>query len=128
MLRRATIAPLGTIDAGKAGKAGIPVITAVNVGALTSASAAADSAVQNMVKRQTRETRSSVISVRVLGFGDATSSTKRPPSEGQSQPAIVHAGYNRSKPVQLIGLGGEFDPGQMARLTEAERRTLRQVK
>ena len=56
---------------------GLPVLASVNIGALTSASAAASSAVQatqDMVKRQTQQTqqqqmRPSIIEVRVLGFG-----------------------------------------------------------
>jgi len=95
------IAPLGTIDAGEAGirvsgsiniaalqvvnaaniqvqgeSTGIPVLAAVNVGALTSASAAASSATQAAgdVMRQNqaaaRQNQASVISVQILGFGD----------------------------------------------------------
>ncbi|CAB3647084.1 hypothetical protein LMG3431_02539 [Achromobacter pestifer] len=95
------IAPLGTIDAGEAGirvsgnvniaalhvvnaaniqvqgeARGIPVLAAVNVGALTSASAAASSATQaasEVVRQQqaaARQNQPSMISVQILGFGD----------------------------------------------------------
>lgn len=94
------IAPLGTIDAGEAGirvsgnvnvaalqvvnaaniqvqgdSAGIPVIAAVNVGALTSASAAASTATQaaqDVVRQQqaaARQNQRSTVSVQILGFG-----------------------------------------------------------
>lgn len=95
------IAPLGTIDAGEAGirvsgninlaalqvvnaaniqvqgeSTGIPVIAAVNVGALSSASAAASSATQaaeDVMRQQqaaARQNQPSMISVQILGFGD----------------------------------------------------------
>src|SRR3546814_2717568 len=94
------IAPLGTIDAGEAGirvsgniniaalhvvnaaniqvqgdSSGIPVMAAVNVGALTSASAAsasAASAAQDTVSRarnDARQNQPSIFSVQILGFG-----------------------------------------------------------
>lgn len=97
------IAPLGTIDAGEAGirvsgnvniaalqvvnaaniqvqgdSAGIPVIAAVNVGALTSASAAASTATQaaqDVVRQQqaaARQNQRSMVSVQILGFGSET--------------------------------------------------------
>ena len=95
------IAPLGTIDAGEAGirvsgnvnlaalqvvnaaniqvkgeSTGIPVVAAVNVGALTNASAAASSAAtaaQDTVQREraaARQALPSIFTVRVLGFGN----------------------------------------------------------
>ena len=95
------IAPLGTIDAGEAGvrvsgnvniaalhvvnaaniqvqgeSTGIPVMAAVNVGALSSASSAASSATQaagDVMRQQqaaARQNRPSLISVQILGFGD----------------------------------------------------------
>ncbi|AYN19510.1 filamentous haemagglutinin family protein [Alcaligenes aquatilis] len=95
------IAPLGTIDAGEAGirvsgninlaalqvvnaaniqvqgeSTGIPVIAAVNVSALSSASAAASSATQaaeDVMRQQqasARQNQPSMISVQILGFGD----------------------------------------------------------
>jgi len=131
------IAPLGTIDAGEAGirvsgnvnlaalqvlnadniqvqgkAVGIPVVAAVNVSALTSASAAANTAVQaaqEMVKRQTQQTRPSTISVQVLGFGSETSSVAPPKHEDRYDPDSV---------VQVVGMG-ELSTEQRARLDAA---------
>ncbi len=95
------IAPLGTIDAGEAGirvsgnvnlaalhvvnaeniqvqgeAVGIPMVAAVNIGALTNASAAATqatAAAQEVLQRErasARQAQPSVVNVRVLGFGD----------------------------------------------------------
>ncbi|MCF7750269.1 filamentous hemagglutinin family protein [Bacillus subtilis subsp. subtilis] len=128
------IAPLGTIDAGEAGirvsgnvnlaalqvlnadniqvqgkAVGIPVIAAVNVSALTSASSAANSAVQaaqDMVKRQTRQAQPSTISVQVLGFGEATSSVT---------PARDDDRYDPDSVVQVVGMG-ELSAEQRARM------------
>ena len=95
------VAPKGVINAGDAGiraagnlnlaallvlnadniqvegeSTGLPVLASVNIGALTNATAAANSAVQaaqDVVKRQARaqqqQMRPSIIDVRVLGFG-----------------------------------------------------------
>ncbi|WP_434027796.1 filamentous haemagglutinin family protein [[Pseudomonas] boreopolis] len=140
------IAPLGTIDAGEAGirvsgnvnlaalqvlnaqniqvqgeSTGLPVMASVNVSALTSATAAAGSAVQaaqDMVKQQTRQARPSVIQVQVLGFGDRTSSVDKP--RGQSQ---QHASYDPGSAFQFLG-SGQLSEEQAARLTDAERRNL----
>src|SRR5690606_2752107 len=106
------IAPLGTIDAGEAGirvsgnvniaalqvvnaaniqvqgeSVGIPVVAAVNVGALSSASAAASSASQaaEEVVRQSsaREQQPSVFSVQVVGFGDEQLTPPEEPDRAQ---------------------------------------------
>ncbi len=131
------IAPLGTIDAGEAGirvsgnvnlaalqvlnadniqvqgkATGIPMIAAVNVSALTSASAAANSAVQaaqDMVKRQTQQAQPSTISVQVLGFGEQTSSVA-PDKAGDR--------YDPDSVVQVVGMG-ELNAEQRARLSSA---------
>jgi len=128
------IAPLGTIDAGEAGirvsgnvnlaalqvlnadniqvqgkAVGIPMVAAVNVNALTSASAAANNAVQaaqDMVKRQTRQAQPSTISVQVLGFGEETSSVT--PAKGDDR-------YDPDSVVQVVGMG-ELSAEQRARL------------
>ncbi|MEQ4574722.1 MAG: hypothetical protein ABN502_07260, partial [Gammaproteobacteria bacterium] len=92
-----------------------------NVSALTSATAAAGSAVQaaqDMVKQQTRQARPSVIQVQVLGFGDRTSSVDKP--RGQSQ---QHASYDPGSAFQFLG-SGQLSEEQAARLTDAERRNL----
>ncbi|MCW5298901.1 filamentous hemagglutinin N-terminal domain-containing protein [Herbaspirillum lusitanum] len=148
------IAPLGKIDAGEAGirvsgninifalevvnatniqvkgeAAGIPTVAAVNVGALSNASAAASSAAaaaQDTVQRARNEARQalpSIFTVRVLGFGndggvgDAASPTS---SNG------VKPGYDQNSFVQIAGHGDEIKPELMSRLTEAEKRKLRQ--
>ncbi|HDS1040521.1 TPA: filamentous hemagglutinin family protein [Stenotrophomonas maltophilia] len=117
------VAPLGTIDAGEAGirvsgnvnlaalrvvnaenivtqgeSTGIPMVASVNVNALAAASSAATSAVQaaqDMVRQQTQQARPSVISVQVLGFGDATSYV----------PAERGKGYDADSVIQVVGMG-----------------------
>jgi filamentous hemagglutinin family protein len=143
------IAPLGTIDAGEAGirvsgnvnlaalqvvnaaniqvqgkSTGLPALAAVNVGALTNASAAASSAVtaaQDAVARDraaARQNLPSVFTVRVLGFGsDGSGPDSRPLPNG--------AGYENGSAFQVLGQGS-LTPAQRARLTETERRNLTQ--
>ena len=97
---------------------GIPVMASINVGALTSASVAANSAVQaaqDMVKRQTRETRPSVISVQVLGFGDQLGSAPKPSASG----------YDDNSVVRVLRMG-ELTSEQRAVLTTSKRRQLLQ--
>ncbi|MDP9902456.1 filamentous haemagglutinin family protein [Variovorax ginsengisoli] len=149
------IAPLGTVDAGEAGirvsgnvniaalhvvnaeniqaqgqSTGLPAVAAVNVGALTSASAAASSAAiaaQETVQRareEARQAQPSVFTVRVLGFGNEPmeGGEKAPPSP----PELKSDGgsYQQASPVQIVGLGGTVDPRQAARLTAEEQRLL----
>ncbi|WP_432241015.1 filamentous haemagglutinin family protein [Herbaspirillum robiniae] len=142
------IAPLGTIDAGEAGirvsgnvniaalqvvnaaniqvqgkSTGLPVVAAVNVGALTNASAAASSAAvaaQDAVARDraaARQNLPSVFTVRVLGFGNDGASVE--PVNGSGRGA-----YNNNSPVQVLGQGPISDL-QQARLTDEEKRLLR---
>ncbi|WP_254999217.1 filamentous hemagglutinin family protein [Pseudomonas sp. S12(2018)] len=141
------IAPLGTIDAGEAGirvsgnvniaalqvvnaaniqvqgdAKGMPVVAAVNTGAISSASAAASSATQaaeDAVRQQqaaARQRQPSVITVQVLGFG-----TERlvPGKEGAS----LGPQYNPQSPVQVLGAGA-LDEQARGRLTEEERGNL----
>lgn len=141
------IAPLGTIDAGEAGirvsgnvnvaalqvvnaaniqtqgqSSGIPLVTSVNTGALTSASAAASSATQAAedVSRQqqaaARQRMPSVITVQVLGFGNER---LEPSRDGASR----SPGYNPDSAVQVLGAGAL---GEQARsqLTDEERGNL----
>ncbi|MFJ3047929.1 filamentous hemagglutinin family protein [Herbaspirillum chlorophenolicum] len=143
------IAPLGTIDAGEAGirvsgnvnlaalqvvnaaniqvkgeATGIPMVAAVNVGALTNASAAASSAAtaaQDSVQRARNEARQalpSIFTVRVLGFGNEASGS-------ENRPAPAGAGYDKGSAFQVLGQG-DLTPAQRARLTETERRNLMQ--
>jgi len=148
------IAPLGKIDAGEAGirvsgnvnifalevvnatniqvkgeATGIPAVAAVNVGALSNASAAASSAAsaaQDTVQRARNEARQalpSIFTVRVLGFGNegGAGDAGSPISSNGVKP-----GYDQSSFVQIAGHGNEIKPELMSRLTEAEKRKLRQ--
>ena len=140
------IAPLGTIDAGEAGirvsgnvnifaqqvvnsaniqvkgeAKGLPAVAAVNVGALSDASAAASSAAmaaQDVMARDraaARQNLPSVFTVRVLGFGNEASS-----DAGTTAP---RAGYDSGSAVQVLGQG-PLNAVQGNRLTDAERRNL----
>ncbi|WP_175626465.1 MULTISPECIES: filamentous haemagglutinin family protein [Oxalobacteraceae] len=150
------IAPLGTIDAGEAGirvsgnvnifalqvvnaanikvageAKGIPMIAAVNVGALSNASAAASSAAaaaQDVMQRDRNEARKnlpSIFTVRVLGFGndgapDDGGAGQHAPASGVQRGAA----YDQGSAFQVLGQGN-LDPAQLARLTEAEQRRLK---
>ncbi len=144
------VAPLGTIDAGEAGvrvsgnvnfaalavvnaanvqvqgkSTGLPVIAAVNVGALTNASATAaqaSSAAQDAMARERvaqRQNTPSIFTVRMLG-GE--------PSGGAFAPSTsVHpngAAYDSASAVQLIGVGADYDAKQVARLSDTQRQSL----
>jgi hypothetical protein len=108
---------------------GLPVIAAVNIGALTSASAAsaqATAAAQDVLQRQrsvAREALPSIVTVRVLSSepGDGASAPSPAPAEQRSGVS----GYDAANPVQLVGNGQRFDPAGWAQLTEQERRALR---
>ncbi|AEC18828.1 filamentous hemagglutinin-like protein [Pusillimonas sp. T7-7] len=141
------IAPLGVIDAGEAGirvsgdvnlaalqivnadniqvqgeSVGMPAVVAVNVGALTSASAASSAAAgaaQDSVSRaraEARQNQPSIFSVRILGFGNESAS-----SGGGGSTASVPAGGGAR--------GVSYQPGGMvqvvsdASLTPAERQS-----
>ncbi|GGB95598.1 hypothetical protein GCM10007205_01040 [Oxalicibacterium flavum] len=99
---------------------GIPMVASVNIGALTDASAAAGSAAmaaQDMLQRgrdAARQNLPSVFTVRVLGFGEDSSS--REPSS--SAPA-----HERRGVVQVIGAGA-LKPSDVQALTPAERERL----
>jgi filamentous hemagglutinin family protein len=151
------IAPLGTIDAGEAGirvsgnvniaalrvvnaeniqvqgkSTGIPTVAAVNVGALTNASAAASqasTAAQEVVQRErvaARQALPSIFTVRVLGFGSEPieDGEKSPPQMRDGQPPGAGASYDNTSPVQIIGHGKKLDPKLMSLLTDAERSKL----
>jgi hypothetical protein len=150
------VAPKGTVNAGDAGvrvagnlniaalqvlnadniqvkreSKGIPVVAAVNIGALTNASAAASQAAmaaQDVVQRERaaqRQALPSVFTVRVLGFGNETL-----PGSGASQrgddKSAAKAEYDPQNPVQVVGLGRKIDPKQWANLSSDELRRLRQ--
>ncbi|MDN2701188.1 filamentous hemagglutinin family protein [Janthinobacterium sp. SUN100] len=154
------IAPLGTIDAGEAGirvsgnvnlaalqvvnaaniavkgeSTGMPAMAAVNVGALSNASAAASqatAAAQDVLQREratTRQNLPSIFTVRLLGFGNE-------PMEGEVEapPPPPRAGlqssrgvpYDPASPVQFLGVGRDFDAKQLARLSPEQLRQLQQ--
>jgi hypothetical protein len=151
------IAPLGTIDAGEAGirvsgnvnlaalhvvnadniqvqgeATGMPVVAAVNVAALTNASAAASSAAtaaQDVMQRErasARQNLPSIFTVRVLGFGNESmeGGEQAPPPKSGLQSGVLR--YDTSNLVQLVGNGQHFDQRQLSRLTAEERRLLQQ--
>ena len=140
------IAPLGTIDAGEAGirvsgnvniaaltvvnaanisvqgkSTGVPVVSAVNTGAITSASSAASSATQaaeDVARQQqaaSRQNQASVFTVQVLSFGNEQLAPSR---DGASRAPA--SGYNPDSPVQVLGAGA-LDEQAKQQLTEEER-------
>lgn len=140
------IAPLGTIDAGEAGirvsgnvniaaltvvnaanisvqgkATGVPVVSAVNTGAITSASSAASSATQaaeDVARQQqaaARQNQASVFTVQVLSFGNEQLAPSR---DGASRAPAP--GYNPDSPVQVLGAGA-LDEQAKQQLTEEER-------
>jgi hypothetical protein len=140
------IAPLGTIDAGEAGirvsgnvniaaltvvnaaniavqgkTSGVPVVAAVNTGAITSASSAASSATQaaeDVARQQqaaARQNQASVFTVQVLSFGNEQLAPSR---DGASRAPAT--GYNPNSPVQVLGAGA-LDEQAKQQLTEEER-------
>ncbi len=146
------VAPLGTINAGDAGirvagnlnlaalhvvnvdnievegeTMGMPVVAAVNVAALTNASAAtaqASAAAQDVLQREraaARQALPSVFTVRVLGFGNEVpeGAPAAPAPGGASRPAA----YNPQGVVQVIGAGA-LNASELQALTPAERRNL----
>jgi len=151
------IAPLGTIDAGEAGirvsgnvnvaalqvvnaaniqvkgqSAGLPVVAAVNVGALTSASAAASQATvaaQEALQRERaaqRQALPSVFTVRVLGFGNepAGGGGASDDSNNNSRPSATPVSYNPRSVIRVLGGGGKLPPAASRQLTDEERANL----
>lgn len=141
------IAPRGTVDAGDAGiragnlnvaalrvvnadniqvtgkASGIPLVQAVNTGALTAASAAASAATQvaqDIAKNNASgvSARRWTISVQVEGFGDAGG------DGGKKHKQQV--GYDASSSVSIIGFG-QAGPSQRAVLTAEERARLGKI-
>ncbi|SCX73239.1 filamentous haemagglutinin family protein [Variovorax sp. EL159] len=147
------IAPLGTIDAGEAGirvsgnvnlaalrvlnadniqvqgkSTGVPVVAAVNVGALTNASAAASqaaTAAQDAVQRERaaqRQALPSVFTVRVLGFGNEPAGGEGGAGAGRERSG---GAYDPKGVVQVLGAGA-LTTAQMQSLTPGEQRGLKQ--
>ncbi|MFZ4288171.1 filamentous haemagglutinin family protein [Variovorax sp. HJSM1_2] len=144
------IAPLGTIDAGEAGirvsgnvnlaalhvvnaeniqvqgkAVGIPVVAAVNVGALSNASAAASQAAvaaQDVMQRErsaARQAQPSVFTVRVLGYGSDAPAAPPVPAPAKSQ----QLSYDYNGVVQVLG-AGVLSAAQQQALTPGERQGL----
>ncbi|MCP3018177.1 filamentous haemagglutinin family protein [Cupriavidus basilensis] len=114
---------------------GLPVVATVNVGAMTNASSTASqaaAAAQDAMSRDRaaqRQNLPSIFTVRMLDAGTESSS----PADGESKK--VPAGglqssvpYDPASPVQFVGLGGRFNPSQLERLTDDERRNLKQIR
>lgn len=141
------LAPLGTIDAGEAGirvsgnvniaalqvvnaaniqvqgkSNGVPVVAAVNTGALSSASSAASSAsdaAEGVARDQqaaSRQRQPSIFTVQVLGFGNER---VEPTNEGASRTPT----YDPGSSVQVLG-AGQLDDQARNQLTPEEQRNL----
>jgi len=150
------IAPLGTIDAGEAGirvsgnvnlaalhvvnaaniqvkgeSSGLPTVAAVNVGALTNASAAASqasAAAQDVMQRErnaARQALPSVFTVRVLGFGNEPLPGSGAGSTAPREDARTgdRTGYRNGSAVQVLG-DAAMGASERNQLTPAERRSL----
>ncbi|KYZ86682.1 hypothetical protein A3Q32_15415 [Alcanivorax sp. KX64203] len=139
------IAPLGVIDAGEAGirvsgsinvaalqvvnaeniqvqgeSTGLPAVAAVNVGALTSASNAASSAVQaaEQVGRRYQQNQPSIINVEILGYGQERL------EPGGDRSSAAPASRPGEGVVEVLG-AGPLSANQTGMLTPAERRGLK---
>ncbi|CUR46614.1 Filamentous haemagglutinin family outer membrane protein associated with VreARI signalling system [Alloalcanivorax xenomutans] len=139
------IAPLGVIDAGEAGirvsgsinvaalqvvnaeniqvqgdSTGLPAVAAVNVGALTSASNAASSAVQaaEQVGRRYQQNQPSIISVEILGYGEERLEA------GGDRTSAAPASRPGEGVVEVLG-AGPLSANQTGMLTPAERQGLK---
>ncbi|WP_271102978.1 filamentous haemagglutinin family protein [Pseudomonas tohonis] len=141
------LAPLGTIDAGEAGirvsgnvniaalqvvnaaniqvqgkSSGVPVVAAVNTGALSSASSAASSAsdaAEGVARDQqaaSRQRQPSIFTVQVLGFGNERVA---PSGEGAGRTPT----YDPGSSVQVLG-AGQLDDQARNQLTPEEQRNL----
>ena len=102
----------------------MPVLAAVNVAALSNASAAASQATgaaQEVLQRERAAARGSlpsIFSVRVLGFGD------EPVEDGDKRDKRGKAAsYRPDSPVAILGLGGT-GATQRAHLTRQEQQEL----
>jgi len=111
---------------------GIPVIAAVNVGALTNASAAASQAAgaaQEVLQRERaaqRQALPSVFTVRVLGFGnEAPEGGASNGGGGARERGVTGAAYDPKGVVQVLGAGA-LTTAQMQSLTPGEQRALKQ--
>ncbi|UUO10728.1 filamentous hemagglutinin family protein [Alcaligenes faecalis] len=110
---------------------GIPVVATVNTGALSNASATASSAASaaqdtvNRARAQARQNLPSVITVQILGFGDAGQSGGGATSSGAGPATsrIDASAYRQDSTVQVLGLGAN-PQSALDRLTPEERRRM----
>jgi hypothetical protein len=149
------LAPKGTVNAGDAGVRvagnlniaalqvlnadnikvegeikGLPMVAAVNIGALTNASAAASqaaAAAQDVLQRErsaAKQNLPSVFTVRVIGVGNEVMENA-PTGKGAAAPANAaqQVGYDAGSSFQVLGRG-QLDATQRARLTAAEQKSL----
>jgi hypothetical protein len=100
------------------GKAvGIPMVAAVNVSAMTNASAAASqatTAAQEVLQREraaARQGMPSVFTVRVVGFGNEPLQGRDKLSQAPATPSRPMApGYDAQSVLQFVAVGKETDP------------------
>ncbi|WP_189392625.1 filamentous haemagglutinin family protein [Alcaligenes pakistanensis] len=110
---------------------GIPVVATVNTGALSNASATASSAASaaqdtvNRARAQARQNLPSVITVQIMGFGDAGQSGGGATSSGAGPVTskIDASAYRQDSTVQVLGLGAN-PQSALDRLTPEERRRM----
>nr|WP_198087959.1 filamentous haemagglutinin family protein [Variovorax sp. E3] len=115
----------------KGQSAGLPVVAAVNVGALTSASAAASQATvaaQEALQRERaaqRQALPSVFTVRVLGFGNEPAGGGGASDDSNNnRPSATPVSYNPRSVIRVLGGGGKLPPAASRQLTDEERANL----
>ncbi len=143
------LAPRGTVDAGAAGirvsgdlnvaalqvlnvaniqvqgkTTGVPVVAAVDTGALTAASAATSAVTQmaqNLVKSNASgvQQRHWIITVQVEGFGDSGDDNSGDSNDNRKKKRPGQVSYNPSSEVSIVGYGKVGDT-QRAYLTKDE--------
>jgi hypothetical protein len=103
---------------------GIPVVSAPNIGALTSASSTTGASAK-AAEAPTGSTKSnnqpSVIIVEVIGYGGGDDSDSGRPNNEQSRGNRAPRSYNLNSPVQVIG-SGDLTATQKQQLTAPEQK------
>jgi hypothetical protein len=119
-LNIAAVAVLNASNIQVSGKVtGIPVVTAPDIGALTSAAnnaAAVTKSTEAPTDASSSKEHASVIIVEVLGYGGAPDT---PPPE-EKKPKLEQHSYNPADPVKIVGYGRLTD-ADVQGLTEEER-------
>jgi filamentous hemagglutinin family protein len=116
---------------------GVPEVAPVNIGALTNAGAAASQAAmaaQDVVNRDrnaARQALPSIFTVRVLGFGNDpaagdSGADQAAPAQSPADLQTSDLRYDPKSPLQIVARGGDLYPEQASRLTDEQRRRLRQ--